>query len=76
MSNLNPIAQIFATFDIMIYSNNLFEIFRSMIEQKGKQKVTVIFPKQNFLWEKWVICIKLSQIMPLHISWSTLSQEK
>ena len=51
MSNLNSTAQIFATFDIMIYSNNLFEILRSMIEQKGKQKVTVIFPKQNFLWE-------------------------
>ena len=49
MSNLNPTAQIFATFDIMIYSNNLFEILRSMIEQKGKQKVTVISPKQNFL---------------------------
>ena len=49
MSNLNPIAQIFATFDIMIYSNNLFEILRNMIEQKGKQKVTVISPKQNFL---------------------------
>ena len=49
MSNLNPIAQIFSTFDIMISSNNFFEILRSMIEQKGKQTVTVIFPKQNFL---------------------------
>ena len=47
MSNLDPIAQILATFDIVIYSNNLFEMLRSMIGQKVKQKVTVVFPKKN-----------------------------
>ena len=47
MGNLDLIAQILATFNIMIYRNNPFEMLRNLIGQKGKQKVTVVFPKKT-----------------------------